>query len=120
MTDNAPPLADTNLLVGIDDTDTEAGKGTGSLARGLLVSFDEQRIGAALGATRHQLLLDPAIAYTSENAAHCVARTSMPLASARSAESRPARSAYPNGVCAIQTIATSATATIPCVKWKYA
>src|SRR5437660_1463148 len=65
MTDNAPPLADTNLLVGIDDTDTEAGKGTGSLARGLLTSFDEQRIGAALGATRHQLLLDPAIAYTS-------------------------------------------------------
>ena len=73
MTDNAPPLADTNLLVGIDDTDTDAGKGTGSVARGLLTSFDEQRIGAALGATRHQLLLDPAIAYTSENATHCVA-----------------------------------------------
>jgi len=73
MTDAAPPLADTNLLIGIDDTDTEASKGTGSLARGLLTSFDEQRIGAALGATRHQLLLDPGIPYTSENATHCVA-----------------------------------------------
>jgi hypothetical protein len=73
MTDTAPPLADTNLLIGIDDTDTEASKGTGSLARGLLTSFDEQRVGAALGATRHQLLLDPAIPYTSENATHCLA-----------------------------------------------
>jgi len=73
MTDNAPPLADTNLLIGIDDTDTEASRGTGSLARGLLTSFDEQRVGAALGATRHQLLLDPAIPYTSENATHCLA-----------------------------------------------
>jgi len=73
MTDTAPPLTDTNLLIGIDDTDTEASKGTGSLARGLLTSFDEQRVGAALGATRHQLLLDPAIPYTSENATHCLA-----------------------------------------------
>ena len=77
MTDNAPPLADTNLLIGIDDTDTEGGRGTGSLARGLLVSFDEQRIGAALGATRHQLLLDPGIPYTSENATHCDVPTSL-------------------------------------------
>ena len=73
MTDTAPPLTDTNLLIGIDDTDTEASKGTGSLARGLLTSFDEQRVGAALGATRHQLPLDPAIPYTSENATHCLA-----------------------------------------------
>src|SRR5438445_2781689 len=73
MTDNAPPLADTNRLIGIDDTDSKASRGTGSLARGLLTSFDEQRVGAALGATRHQLLLDPAIPYTSENATHCLA-----------------------------------------------
>jgi hypothetical protein len=73
MTDDATPLASTNLLIGIDDTDTEDSKGTGSLARGLLASFDERRIGAALGATRHQLLLDPAIPFTSENASHCIA-----------------------------------------------
>src|SRR4030088_2650987 len=73
MTDDATPLAATNLLIGIDDTDAEDTKGTGSLARGLLASFDERRIGAALGATRHQLLLDPAIPYTSENASHCLA-----------------------------------------------
>lgn len=73
MTDTAPPLADTNLLIGIDDTDAEGTKGTGSLARSLLASFDERRVGAALGATRHKLLIDPAIPSTSENISHCLA-----------------------------------------------
>ncbi len=73
MTNDAAPLADTNLLIGIDDTDSPDGKGTGSLARRLLASLDDRRVGAALGATRHQLLLDPAIASTSENASHCLA-----------------------------------------------
>jgi hypothetical protein len=73
MTEDATPLAATNLLIGIDDTDSEGGKGTGSLARDLLASLDERRIGAALGATRHHLLLDPSIPFTSENASHCLA-----------------------------------------------
>lgn len=73
MTNGATPLADTNLLIGLDDTDIAGSMGTGSLARSLLASFDERRIGAALGATRHQLLLDPSIPYTSENASHCIA-----------------------------------------------
>jgi hypothetical protein len=73
MTDAAAPLADTNLLIGIDDTDTDATSGTGALARGLLDSFDERRIGAALGATRHQLLVDPRIPSTSQNTCHCLA-----------------------------------------------
>jgi hypothetical protein len=73
MTNDATPLVDTNLLIGIDDTDSVEGGGTGSVARNLLASFDERRIGAALGATRHQLLLDPSIPYTSENASHCIA-----------------------------------------------
>jgi hypothetical protein len=73
MTDVAPPLADTNLLIGLDDTDGEDGKGTGFLARSLLASLDDRRVGAALGATRHKLLLDPRIRSTSENMSHCLA-----------------------------------------------
>jgi hypothetical protein len=73
MNDMAPPLAETNLLIGIDDTDAEGTPGTGSLARGLLASFDERRVGAAKGATRHKLLIDPSIPSTSENASHCIA-----------------------------------------------
>lgn len=67
------PLTDTNLLIGIDDTDADGTPGTGTIARNLLVSFDERRVGAALGATRHQLIVDPAVAATSENVAHCLA-----------------------------------------------
>lgn len=73
MTDTAPPLAETNLLIGIDDTDVEGSKGTGALARALLTSFDERRVGAAKGATRHRLLNDPAIPATSDNISHCLA-----------------------------------------------
>lgn len=60
-------LAATNLLVGIDDTDSPDSGGTASLAGRLLEHFDRNRMGGPLGATRHRLLVDPAIPATTKN-----------------------------------------------------
>jgi tRNA(Ile2) C34 agmatinyltransferase TiaS len=56
----------TNLIyIGVDDTDNFDSRGTGRLARGLgvdlLVDFN------LIGVTRHQLLVDPRVPYTSHN-----------------------------------------------------
>ncbi|MFH0964232.1 MAG: ABC transporter substrate-binding protein [Planctomycetota bacterium] len=60
------------LLVGIDDTDVVGSRGTGWRARTLA-----QRLRDAgwvtLGVTRHQLLVDPRIPYTSHNSSACIA-----------------------------------------------
>lgn len=58
MPDAASSLATTNLLIGLDGMDHEDG-GTVSVAKRLLASLDERRVGAALGATRHRLLVAP-------------------------------------------------------------
>lgn len=73
MPNPASSLATTNLLIGLDDTDNPASGGTGALAQRLLLALDETRLGAALGATRHLLLKDPGIAYTTENISLCLA-----------------------------------------------
>jgi hypothetical protein len=53
------------IYVGMDDTDNHASRGTGRLARALaehlMVNF------TLLGVTRHQLLVDPRVPYTSHN-----------------------------------------------------
>lgn len=60
------------FLVGIDDTDNLESRGTGYRARQL--SERIARAGAeSLGITRHQLLVDPRIAYTSHNSSACLA-----------------------------------------------
>jgi hypothetical protein len=60
------------ILIGLDDTDNATSRGTGHLARTLLAEC--VRRGLAAGAvTRHQLLLDDRIPYTSHNSAACVA-----------------------------------------------
>jgi len=66
-------LAPTNVLVGIDDTDNLESPGTGRLARMLVERIDELGLGSPLGATRHQLLVDPRIPYTSHNSSVCIA-----------------------------------------------
>jgi hypothetical protein len=66
-------LAHTNVLVGIDDTDNLDSPGTGRLARMLVDELGQLGLGRALGATRHQLLVDPRIPYTSHNSSVCVA-----------------------------------------------
>jgi tRNA(Ile2) C34 agmatinyltransferase TiaS len=53
------------IFVGMDDTDNHESRGTGRLARAvaedLMVDFP------VLGVTRHQLLVDPRVPYTSHN-----------------------------------------------------
>ncbi|HUS92095.1 MAG TPA: hypothetical protein VM695_09610 [Phycisphaerae bacterium] len=60
------------ILIGLDDTDNQTSRGTGHMARMLLAEL-AQRGCAAIGVSRHQLLLDPRIPYTSHNSSACVA-----------------------------------------------
>lgn len=53
----------------------------------------------------------PAKPPATAKAAHCWRRTSMPMASARSSESRPARMAYPKGENRMRRSAQSASNT---------
>jgi hypothetical protein len=61
------------LLVGVDDTDNLESKGTGNLAQRLVEALREAGLGSALGVTRHQLLVDPRIPFTSHNSSACIA-----------------------------------------------
>lgn len=60
------------LLIGIDDTDNESSIGTGKFARNLCATLVEAGLGISLGVTRHQLLVDPRIPYTSHNSAAAI------------------------------------------------
>ena len=72
-------LEATNLLVGIDDTDNLVSSGTGQLVQRLVAMLQTREtretlgVASVLGATRHQLLVDPRIPYTSHNSSACVA-----------------------------------------------
>jgi hypothetical protein len=61
------------LLVGVDDTDNLESKGTGNLAQRLVEALCEAGLGTASGVTRHQLLVDPRIPFTSHNSSACIA-----------------------------------------------
>lgn len=54
-------------LIGIDDTDNLESRGTGFRARQLGETIAAAGLGKLLCVTRHQLLVDPAIPYTSHN-----------------------------------------------------
>jgi len=58
------------VYIGLDDTDTLESRGTGHLAR--LIAADLSPDYAVLGATRHQLLLDPRVPYTAKNSSAAV------------------------------------------------
>lgn len=66
-------LADVDLLIGIDDTDDHRSPGTGRRARALLYDLTSAGLGTPAGATRHQLLVDDRIPYTSHNSSACLA-----------------------------------------------
>jgi hypothetical protein len=66
------------LLVGVDDTDNLESKGTGNLTQRLVEALREAGLGSATGVTRHQLLVDPRIAYTSHNSSACIAWNGKP------------------------------------------
>lgn len=60
------------VLVGIDDTDNLTSPGTGRLAQRLMQQLASQDLGEPLGITRHQLLKDPRVPYTSHNSSACL------------------------------------------------
>ena len=59
------------FLVGIDDTDNLESRGTGHRARQLAAALGDRGM-APHGVTRHQLLVDPRIPYTSHNSSACI------------------------------------------------
>jgi hypothetical protein len=71
-------LASANALVGIDDTDNDSSPGTGYLAQRLLETLAAEGLARPCGATRHQLLVDPRVPYTSHNSSACLAVATRP------------------------------------------
>jgi hypothetical protein len=61
-----------NLLIGIDDTDNLESRGTGHRVRQLANWLAENQLAVPQGITRHQLLVDPQIPYTSHNSSACM------------------------------------------------
>lgn len=66
----APAAGD--WLLAIDDTDNLASPGTGFLARQLALRLSERGLAQVKAITRHQLLVDPRIPYTSHNSSACL------------------------------------------------
>ncbi|WP_421841522.1 hypothetical protein [Mycobacterium sp.] len=66
-------LSGVDILIGIDDTDNLYTPGTGRQARALLHELTAAGLGFPAGATRHQLLVDDRIPYTSHNSSACLA-----------------------------------------------
>ena len=60
------------IYVGIDDTDNIESRGTGFRARELGTQLNDAGLGKLIGITRHQLLFDRRIPYTSHNSSACL------------------------------------------------
>jgi hypothetical protein len=60
------------IYIGLDDTDNLESRGTGHLARELMQSLHDSGLLIPVSVTRHQLLVDPGIPYTSHNSASCI------------------------------------------------
>ena len=70
------------LYISIDDTDIIGSPGTGRMARNLTDYLVEKNFGRPLGVTRHQLLVDRRIPYTSHNSSLCTGlMTDKPISS---------------------------------------
>jgi len=65
-------------LIGIDDTDNLESRGTGFRARELGEFMAANELATVTGITRHQLLVDPRIPYTSHNSSACLTATADP------------------------------------------
>jgi len=61
-----------NYLIGIDDTDNLESRGTGYRARALGDALTRTGLAELRSVTRHQLLVHPAIPYTSHNSSACL------------------------------------------------
>lgn len=60
------------LLIGVDDTDNLESRGTGHRVRQMAACLEEDGLGEVRCITRHQLLVDPRIPYTSHNSSACL------------------------------------------------
>jgi hypothetical protein len=60
------------IYIGIDDTDNLTSRGTGSRARELIELLEEKKLAKGLAVTRHQLLVDDRVPYTSHNSSACL------------------------------------------------
>ncbi|MBF0547565.1 MAG: hypothetical protein HQM08_24210 [Candidatus Riflebacteria bacterium] len=61
------------VYIGVDDTDIIGSPGTGKVARGLAQMLSEKKLADSLGVSRHQLLVDPRVKYTSHNSCKGIA-----------------------------------------------
>ena len=61
------------VYVGVDDTDVKGSPGTGRVARGLAKELESLGLTRSLGVSRHQLLVDDRIRYTSHNSSKGIA-----------------------------------------------
>ena len=71
------------VVIGIDDTDNlePDAVGTGRVACAIATVLVKRGLGVSVGVTRHQLLIDPAIPYTSHNSSLCIGLdTAAPIA----------------------------------------
>jgi hypothetical protein len=59
-------------LVGIDDTDNLVSRGTGFIGRTMGEEINASGLGVCGGISRHQLLFDPRVPYTSHNSSLCL------------------------------------------------
>lgn len=55
------------VYIGVDDTDIIGSPGTGKIARGLAQHLVDLGLAVSLGVSRHQLLVDSRVKYTSHN-----------------------------------------------------
>jgi hypothetical protein len=62
----------TRYLIGVDDTDDLETRGTGHRVRQLMDRLVETHLATPKGITRHQLLVDARIPYTSHNSSACL------------------------------------------------
>ncbi len=60
------------IWIAIDDTDNLESIGTGRLARNLAKALRDEGLAECESVTRHQLLVDPRIPYTSHNSSACL------------------------------------------------
>lgn len=58
--------------IGIDDTDNLETRGTGFRARQLIERLQESGMASGVAVTRHQLLVDDRVPYTSHNSSACI------------------------------------------------
>ena len=61
------------IYIGIDDTDNLETRGTGYRARQLAQRLTDAMLAQTIGVTRHQLLVDDRVPYTSHNSSACIA-----------------------------------------------